>query len=159
MKIANTTAGGRLISVLEGGYKVQGGPVSALGRSVASHIRALSGGFSDLWDTSAEQAALKKELGWLHAQDVSARAEASSRSEASASAHTFHVLLETDPTKAELGSSSLQKKELEGPQGVVPSEESLGEAGVVSSRTKRRRAEPVDYVALDAKLREDGRQG
>jgi glycine cleavage system pyridoxal-binding protein P len=41
VKIANATAGGRLVSVLEGGYKVQGRVVSPFARSVAAHVRAL----------------------------------------------------------------------------------------------------------------------
>jgi len=54
VKIANKTAGGRIVSVLEGGYRVHGGPVSALGRSVASHVRALTGHFTDSWDDTGK---------------------------------------------------------------------------------------------------------
>lgn len=35
---------GRLVSVLEGGYRIQGGIVSAFGRSVGGHVRALVDG-------------------------------------------------------------------------------------------------------------------
>jgi hypothetical protein len=55
VKVANTTCGGRVVSVLEGGYKVHGRIVSAFGRSVAAHVRALSAGFTDTWDTAAER--------------------------------------------------------------------------------------------------------
>jgi len=41
-KIANTTADGRIISVLEGGYNVTFGHMSHLAQSVASHVRALT---------------------------------------------------------------------------------------------------------------------
>lgn len=41
IKIANTCCNGRIISVLEGGYKIHGGIVSPFARSVASHVRAL----------------------------------------------------------------------------------------------------------------------
>lgn len=44
IKVANTCCGGRLISVLEGGYKIHGGIVSPFARSVASHVRALVDG-------------------------------------------------------------------------------------------------------------------
>ena len=33
-----------MVSVLEGGYRIQGGIVSAFGRSVAGHVRALVDG-------------------------------------------------------------------------------------------------------------------
>jgi len=46
IKVANTCCQGRLVSVLEGGYKIQGGIVSPFARSVASHVRALSEGGS-----------------------------------------------------------------------------------------------------------------
>ena len=39
--IANQTAEGRIVSVLEGGYKVHLGHISPLAQSVASHVRAL----------------------------------------------------------------------------------------------------------------------
>lgn len=42
VQIANRLCEGRVVSVLEGGYRIQGGPVSAFARSVAAHVRALS---------------------------------------------------------------------------------------------------------------------
>jgi acetoin utilization deacetylase AcuC-like enzyme len=44
VKIANTCCNGRIVSVLEGGYKLQGGIVSPFARSVASHLRGLVDG-------------------------------------------------------------------------------------------------------------------
>jgi len=46
VKVANTCCQGRIISVLEGGYKIHGGIVSPFARSVASHVRALVEGGS-----------------------------------------------------------------------------------------------------------------
>jgi DNA ligase-1 len=40
--VANMSCPGRVVSVLEGGYRIQGGPVSAFARSVAAHVRALA---------------------------------------------------------------------------------------------------------------------
>ena len=34
--------GGRIVSVLEGGYRIQGEAVSAFARSVAAHVHALA---------------------------------------------------------------------------------------------------------------------
>jgi len=46
IKVANTCCNGRVVSVLEGGYKIHGGIVSPFARSVASHVRALVDGGS-----------------------------------------------------------------------------------------------------------------
>lgn len=40
--LANTVCQGRIVSALEGGYRIQGRIVSAFSRSVAAHVRALS---------------------------------------------------------------------------------------------------------------------
>eukprot|EP00542_Grammatophora_oceanica_P018202 CAMPEP_0194048750 /NCGR_PEP_ID=MMETSP0009_2-20130614/28357_1 /TAXON_ID=210454 /ORGANISM="Grammatophora oceanica, Strain CCMP 410" /LENGTH=997 /DNA_ID=CAMNT_0038694707 /DNA_START=148 /DNA_END=3141 /DNA_ORIENTATION=+ len=54
VKIANTCCNGRVVSVLEGGYRIHGGIVSPFARSVASHVRALVDGSSsrELYDPS-----------------------------------------------------------------------------------------------------------
>lgn len=44
IRIANTCCNGRIVSVLEGGYKIHGGIVSPFARSAASHVRALVDG-------------------------------------------------------------------------------------------------------------------
>ena len=41
---------GRVVSVLEGGYNIKGGPVSVFARSVAAHVRMLSESHSQVWD-------------------------------------------------------------------------------------------------------------
>ena len=54
VKVANSCCNGRIVSVLEGGYKVHGGIVSPFARSVGSHVRALvDGGRSrELYDAN-----------------------------------------------------------------------------------------------------------
>lgn len=42
VKVANSCCDGRIVSALEGGYRIQGRIVSAFGRSVAAHVRALA---------------------------------------------------------------------------------------------------------------------
>mmetsp|Transcript_25357 Transcript_25357/g.59349 ORF Transcript_25357/g.59349 Transcript_25357/m.59349 type:complete len:1036 (+) Transcript_25357:173-3280(+) len=44
VRMANTCCNGRIVSVLEGGYKIHGGIISPFARSVASHVRALVDG-------------------------------------------------------------------------------------------------------------------
>ena len=41
---------GRVVSVLEGGYNLRGGLVSAFARSVAAHVRALADVHTQAWD-------------------------------------------------------------------------------------------------------------
>ena len=53
MKIA-VSCNSKVVSVLEGGYKIQGRIVSAFGRSVAAHVRALTNTTQAAWNTKAE---------------------------------------------------------------------------------------------------------
>ncbi|GAX85628.1 hypothetical protein CEUSTIGMA_g13043.t1 [Chlamydomonas eustigma] len=52
VEMANRFCKGRIVSVLEGGYNLRGGLVSAFARSVAAHVRALADGSKRLWDPS-----------------------------------------------------------------------------------------------------------
>ena len=49
VKVANVCCGGKIISVLEGGYSIKGGAVSALGLSVAAHVRSLFRANKEQW--------------------------------------------------------------------------------------------------------------
>lgn len=62
VKVANATCDGRLVSVLEGGYRIAGRIVSPFGRSVAAHVRALASRSAEVWDTEHERALLVAEL-------------------------------------------------------------------------------------------------
>jgi len=42
--------GGRVVSVLEGGYNLQGDIVSPFARSVAAHVRAMGEAHAQKWD-------------------------------------------------------------------------------------------------------------
>merc|ERR1719215_430016 len=52
VRIANTCCNGRIVSVLEGGYKIHGGIVSPFARSGSAHVRSLVDGGSsrELYD-------------------------------------------------------------------------------------------------------------
>jgi acetoin utilization deacetylase AcuC-like enzyme len=54
VKVANRCCQGRIVSVLEGGYAISGGPVSAFSRSVAAHVFALQSPTTEMWDTDVE---------------------------------------------------------------------------------------------------------
>jgi hypothetical protein len=55
VKIANSCCDGRVVSVLEGGYKIQGGVTSAFAQSVASHVRALHKNSREPWCAADNQ--------------------------------------------------------------------------------------------------------
>ena len=44
VQVANRCCQGRIVSVLEGGYRIRGGLVSAFARSVAAHVAGLNSG-------------------------------------------------------------------------------------------------------------------
>lgn len=49
MQVANRVCNGRVVSVLEGGYRVQGQIVSAFARSVAAHVHSLAEPNEEVW--------------------------------------------------------------------------------------------------------------
>lgn len=61
VQVANRCCGGRVVSVLEGGYRIQGGVVSAFARSVAAHVRAMCDTHGSSWDPA--------EAAWEHERE------------------------------------------------------------------------------------------
>jgi len=59
VKVANKCCNGRVVSALEGGYRVQGGPLSPFARSVAAHVAELASPTRSEW--SDEMAAAERE--------------------------------------------------------------------------------------------------
>ncbi|KAK9846133.1 hypothetical protein WJX84_008602 [Apatococcus fuscideae] len=59
VQMANACCPGRVVSALEGGYRIHGGIVSPFARSVAAHVRALSDPHKQRW--TAEEARLERE--------------------------------------------------------------------------------------------------
>ena len=66
VKVANTVCNGRVISVLEGGYRIHGKTVSPFGRSVAAHVMALADPGIEMHDPSLWQAERMKEKGTIY---------------------------------------------------------------------------------------------
>ncbi|KAL0037126.1 hypothetical protein WJX79_001631 [Trebouxia sp. C0005] len=72
VSLANKYCQGRIVSALEGGYRIQGGVVSAFARSVASHVRALNAPTHAQWswdDVKAEQQREKKRKAQMAEQE------------------------------------------------------------------------------------------
>ena len=122
--IANSHAKGRIISVLEGGYRVHGGPASAFGRSVAAHVRGLCAPSAERYDGVAEGSALQA----FWAGRAKEQAEARAQAEAEIAA------LQADAAN-----------------GDAPEEGATEGAAEDGGRRKRARA-TVDYAALAEKL-------
>jgi len=203
-RAAASSCAGRLVSVLEGGYRIHGRTVSAFGRSVAAHVRTLASGYAGVWDTDAEIAALQSEL-QAEAEADAARAaavaaaanEAESRGDAmDESRPSLAAFLPGGgtPRLARMDSAGSAVSGFAGPAGIGggiplftpmplsgpeaspmgPSTSSaltspmppagapatVSNAGAVSERVgSKRRRPPVDYAALDAKLRSDATSG
>lgn len=135
VQIANRCCKGRIVSVLEGGYRIQGNIVSAFARSVASHVRALAENNLQDWDPSDAKFERERE------RRIRAEAEAKRLAEAAAKA------------AEEAARNALQQAQESAPDGIVadiPALDTSPDAG----RQKRRRAS-VDYVALNKKLEEE----
>eukprot|EP01025_Chloroclados_australasicus_P038965 TRINITY_DN4021_c0_g1_i16.p1 TRINITY_DN4021_c0_g1~~TRINITY_DN4021_c0_g1_i16.p1 ORF type:complete len:942 (+),score=61.89 TRINITY_DN4021_c0_g1_i16:57-2882(+) len=62
VQVANRCCSGRVVSVLEGGYAIQGGPVSAFARSVQIHVQTLADGSKRKWDPQEAEKERQKEI-------------------------------------------------------------------------------------------------
>lgn len=149
VKVANSCCEGRVVSVLEGGYRVQGGVVSAFSRSVAAHVRALqrpnkerfspddlAGELEEEWRVRREEraaaAAARAEMERLAAEREAAEAEAG----ADAPAGGAEPMVTDAPV----------------PPAVLAPEEGDGDGDGGGSRKRRRGGGAVDYAALNAQL-------
>jgi len=135
LRIANRRCRGRLVSVLEGGYTVQGGAASAFARSALAHVNALASGVARGYDAEQEAALFRSEEATL-LENKKAEAEAA---EAKRNA-------DSESKSESLGSGAGSKRALDRDSGVVQ------EAGGRSSKRRRRGEKPVDYVALNAAM-------
>ena len=143
VQVANRCCQGRIVSVLEGGYRIQGGLVSAFARSVASHVRALADPHLQVWDP--------KDAQWEREREKRLREEAQAKREA-----------------AMLAEAEARKKRLEAAEAAALAREDTVEApsqgGEVSHSVpeegggRKRRRGAVDYVALNKKLEEEAAQ-
>lgn len=139
VQVANACCEGRLVSVLEGGYRIQGAKVSAFARSVAAHVRALSDPHRARWDPAAAE--------WERQHEKALRAELAAKRAAAAARAA-----EPEGAAAETAAPP------EGAEGAVAPPEGAAAAAPDSAengRKRRRRAEGVDYVALNKLLEQE----
>jgi acetoin utilization deacetylase AcuC-like enzyme/ankyrin repeat protein len=183
VQVANRCCHGRVVSVLEGGYKIQGQVVSAFARSVAAHVKAMAEPNGQEWDP--------RDVNWEREHEKQLRAEAEAKRQAAAAAATAARLAAAAEAAAAQAADALETGEEEVP--LIPS--GIGEDGVADmlggspppiniaspnldvaaaaaaaapiggeeeeeegNRRKRRRG-TVDYVALNKKLEQEAAEG
>jgi acetoin utilization deacetylase AcuC-like enzyme/ankyrin repeat protein len=135
VQVANRCCSGRIVSVLEGGYRIQGGLVSAFARSVASHVRALAEPHSQVWDP--------QDAHWERQREKQLREEAKAKKKAAR-------LAEAEARKALAEAAEAAK--------AAEAAETQGEEVPKEDGGRKRRRSAVDYVALNKKLEEEAAQ-
>jgi len=131
VKVSNACCDGRLVSVLEGGYRIQGGEVSPFARSVAAHVRALGESHNEKWEFEDAE--------WERQQD----AERKQQKEMHKSG------IDGFATSSQQGSQLVQ---------VLAAQDKVdaGAAGDdTPGRKRRRQSNPVDYAALNAEIEKE----
>mmetsp|Transcript_5861 Transcript_5861/g.20432 ORF Transcript_5861/g.20432 Transcript_5861/m.20432 type:complete len:800 (+) Transcript_5861:169-2568(+) len=129
VKVANSCCKGRLVSVLEGGYRIQGGLVSAFARSVAEHVRALQRCNMDTWSLDETVATINRERieKWQWQQQT----------------HQFQNHFQEH---------KLQGSPLSNAITTEKTRDTNSEVHNFDHCRKRRRSERVDYLALNTQL-------
>jgi len=141
VQVANKCCNGRIVSVLEGGYRIQGNVVSAFARSVAAHVRALAEPNLQVWDPADSKFERERE------KRLRAEAEAKRRAEQDA------MLQAEREAAARLFVAEREAGDGAAPMDAKPIEEAaspLADGG----RGKRRRG-AVDYKALEEQLKRE----
>lgn len=126
VQVANATCGGRIVSVLEGGYRIQGGPVSAFANSVAAHVQELQRPNTAKFDAAAAAAEVQARL---EAEGVGVEAPGAGGQAAA------------QPVAAAAA------EQVSAPPVPAP-------AAVTSGRRSKRARESVDYAKLDLEMRQ-----
>lgn len=144
---------GRVVSILEGGYRTQGQIVSAFSRSVAAHIHALAEQNSERWDAEAVQAERQEEWQMRQAKLLLRRRRAEARTAGRMSGELEALRAEAKEAArgGTEGGQATGDGEGAGVRSVAEAEEQDG-----ARASKRRRGGTVDYVALNRKLEEQG---
>jgi hypothetical protein len=145
VKVANTCCNGRIVSALEGGYKIHGGIVSPFARSVASHVRALVDGGSsrELYD--------KDEVEWesQYEKHMIEEKEKKRQMRQVRAATQLRQSLHSSPQQRNAGSvgehvdAGSKHEDLS-----LRDESSYIDDGVVDGPSRKRARKPVDYKQL-----------
>ena len=96
VQIANRCCHGRVVSVLEGGYRIHGGIVSAFARSVAAHVRALAEPHGQRYDPA--DARFEREYERRRRAELEAKRRAQLEAQLAASGQVRPLRRAADPT-------------------------------------------------------------
>ncbi|KAK9916049.1 hypothetical protein WJX75_007812 [Coccomyxa subellipsoidea] len=136
VQVANRCCKGRIVSVLEGGYRIQGKIVSAFSRSVAAHVRALAEPNHQKWDAANWR--------WEREYERQQKLKAEAAKQAAAEAERARM----EQRLAELAAAE------QAAAADTANAEPTGAEKVQPDRKRRRRSgSAVDYKALDEQLR------
>ena len=143
VKVANTCCNGRIVSALEGGYKIHGGIVSPFARSVASHVRALVDGGSsrELYD--------KDEAEWesqyeKHMIEEKEKKRQMKQARAATAARELRQSLLSSPRQTNTGIVDEQNHE----DALLREELPHNDVGIADEPSRKRARKPVDYKQL-----------
>lgn len=157
VQVANRCCDGRVVSVLEGGYRIQGKVVSAFARSVAAHVRALAEANGQAWDPRDAKWEREHEK-QLRAEAEAKKAAAAAEAEAARMAAAAALAAEEEAAAAAVGGDEVMGVAEQaggdaaaqvGSAAAAPEEEEDG------GKPKKRARKSVDYVALNRKLEEE----
>ena len=158
VRVANTCCEGRLVSILEGGYRIHGYAASPLAQSIKSHVAAMSVPHGNTW--TQEYVEREKEFE-VRVEEERQRlvAEAEAEFERQAAEHRRRVQAAQEAAKAAVASGGHFQIPLKSDAGAAAAAAAPtpADSGAVVSRSRRKR-KVVDYVALDAMMREAEKQ-
>lgn len=150
--VSNRCCKGRIVSGLEGGYRIQGGVVSAFSRSVAAHVKTMAESHRQVWD--------EEDGRWERRHEKEVRAEMEVRKAAAAEAEKAAREAAEARTATEAAAMVVEEETGGGGGGseaaVVAVE---GEVDGDDGGSRKRRRKSVDYVALNKKLEEEAAGG
>jgi len=173
VKVANSCCHGRVVSVLEGGYRIHGKLVSPFGRSVAAHVRELAHATHEPWtpqdaafESRKEGEAMEREArareeeyqAWV-ARRTAQLEEVRQQELAQAQAAAAAVAAPAAPAAADAADAApvaiapaVAAAPPAAPVAAAPGAAAAAPAAGGGRRKRRRGAAPVDYVALNAQL-------
>ena len=145
--VANRCCNGRIVSALEGGYRIHGGIISAFARSVAAHVRCLAERHSQQWDP--EDALWERN----HEKELKAEAEAKKLAAYEAERAAREAVMAAAVAAHEASAVDDMKPSAIVHTPITAAEEKEDE----DAGNRKRRRTAVDYVALNKRLEEEAR--
>ena len=149
VKIANTCCNGRIVSVLEGGYKIHGGIISPFARSVASHVRGLvDGGKSrELYDQSDGEWESQFERHIIEERERKRQHKVDRLHRAADTSRRHQQQQEVD---------AMMKEPLNENEGATGAEAGQPASDDLGQLSRKRRRNQVDYQKLYEEMKQEG---